>query len=285
MRIDIIEFERELQSSFLKTQKTIKKIYCYNSGLGYSDELKKAMNDLFKEMRQIDIPQLKLQELNEALQNTVHGINNKININDIRDVGKKLSDEVSAIAGAHSEEIRQLREFDFSSVFANEFINSGSLKESIDTAYEIVQKKFSETEIDDNKLEPKFSSAEELEEAINEHICNLKGFQERFAKWSQNKKIQYFIIWRIICFLWLNFYQPYFQDNIGKPATSYIVSNVKELPEKGAKIVCQLKQNIDAIILENIIHYYKVSFIDEDGNVKEGYVAKKNLKVLDEGEG
>lgn len=283
MGIDIIEFERELQNGFHKTQKTIKKIYRYNSGLRYSDELKKVMNNLFKEMRQIDVPQLNLQEVNEALQNiAVHGIDNKMSIDDIQGVGKKISEAVSAIAEAHSEEIQQLGSFDFRSVFIDKFINSGSLKESIDTAYKITQDKFGGTEVD--ALESDFSSVEELEEAVNEHISNPKGFQERIANWSQKKKIQYFIIWQIICFLWVNFCQPYFQDNIGKPVTSYIISNVKELPEKGAKVVCQLKQNIEAIILENTIYYYKVSFIDEDGKVREGYVAKKNLKVLDEEE-
>lgn len=284
MEINIIEFGSELQKSFREIQKNIQKISYYNFGLGYSDKFQKDLNNLFKEMRQVDVPQLKLQELNEALQNTVHGINNKINIsiNDIEDVSKKLSEAISSAAGEYQEEIRRLGSFDFSSVFVDKFINSGYLKESIDTAYEIAQDKFSETE--GYTLESSFSSAEELEEAVNEHINNPKGFQERLANWSQKKKIQYFIIWQIICILWSNFCQPYFQENIGIPVTSYIVSKVKELPEKGAKVICQLKQNVEAIILENASYYYKVSFIDEDGNVREGYVAKKNLKILNKEE-
>ena len=61
-----------------------------------------------------------------------------------------------------------------------------------------------------------------------------------------------------------------------------IVSNVKELPEKGAAIVCQLKENIEAYITENTNYYYKVSFIDENGVEREGYVAKRNLKIIQE---
>ena len=243
----------------------------------------KELNNIQKRLRkELEIYQYQWVEL--AFQDMLNGTENMANWNSIESVNMKLSESIISIADVQSEQLRHIGNIDFSRILLSEFINSGSLRKSIDTAYEIVQEKFSETEIEDNKLESEFSSAEELEEAVNEHINNPRGFQERFANWSQKKKIQYFIIWRIICFLWSNFCQPYFQDNIGKPVTSYIVSNVKELPEKGAKVVCQLKQNIEAIILENTIYYYKVSFIDENGNVREGYVAKKNLKVLDEEE-
>ena len=199
----------------------------------------------------------------------------------IQSMSKDLSETVIS---ARAKKPVSLSKIDFTPVFVNEFINSGSLKESIETAYEIAQEEINEKEVTENTLESDFSSIEELEEVVNEHISNPKGFQERIANWSQEKKIKYFIIWQLICFLWMNFCQPYFQANIGMPAMSYIVSNVKELPEKGAKVICQLKQNVEAIILENTSYYYKVSFIDEDGNVREGYVAKKNLKVLNEDE-
>mgnify|MGYP003231689448 CR=1 FL=1 len=65
---------------------------------------------------------------------------------------------------------------------------------------------------------------------------------------------------------------------------TYVESNVKELPEKGAKIVAQLKENIEATIIENTNYYYKVTFTDEDGVQREGYVAKRNLKIIKEPE-
>ena len=55
---------------------------------------------------------------------------------------------------------------------------------------------------------------------------------------------------------------------------TYIESNVKEFPQKGAEIVCIIKENVEAIILEDTNYYYKVSFTDENGETKEGYVAK-----------
>lgn len=201
------------------------------------------------------------------------------------DSKKAVSKNISeTIDDARMEKLHYLSKIDFTPVFVDEFIKSGSLYAAIDTAYEISQKKIHEIETEDNESQSELLSSEEVTKAVIEHIDNPEGFQERLANWSEKKKIQYFIIWQIICVLWANFCQPYFQDNIGKPVTSYIVSNVKELPEKGAKVICQLKQSIEAIILENSSYYYKVSFIDEDGIKREGYVAKKNLKVLDEEE-
>ena len=52
--------------------------------------------------------------------------------------------------------------------------------------------------------------------------------------------------------------QPYLQENLGRPVMTYVVSNVKELPQKGAKIVAQLRQNIEATIVENT--NYSMSF-------------------------
>ena len=64
--------------------------------------------------------------------------------------------------------------------------------------------------------------------------------------------------------------------------TAYVVSNVKELAEKGAKIIGQIHENIEAIIIENTNYYYKVTFTDENGETKEGYVAKRNLKTIEQ---
>lgn len=65
---------------------------------------------------------------------------------------------------------------------------------------------------------------------------------------------------------------------------TFVVSNVKELPQKGAKIVAQLRQNIEATIVENTNYYYKVTFTDENGIQREGYVAKRNLKIVEQPE-
>ena len=42
------------------------------------------------------------------------------------------------------------------------------------------------------------------------------------------------------------------------PVMAYIESNVKDLPQKGAAIICQIKEGVEAIIIENTNYYYKV---------------------------
>lgn len=112
-------------------------------------------------------------------------------------------------------------------------------------------------------------------EALQQQADDPKGFQERFADWSDSKKKKYYIIIGIIIFIWSNFIVPYFQDNVGKPVTAYSISKVKELPESAGEVISELKENIEAIIVEDVPYYYKVIYTNEDGNTVEGYVAKK----------
>ena len=43
----------------------------------------------------------------------------------------------------------------------------------------------------------------------------------------------------------------------------------------------RFKKNVEAIITENTNYYYKVIYTDEKGEKREGYVAKRNLRVID----
>ena len=44
------------------------------------------------------------------------------------------------------------------------------------------------------------------------------------------------------------------------------------------------KSLMSVTIIENTNYYYKVTFTDEDGVQREGYVAKRNLKIIKEPE-
>lgn len=127
-----------------------------------------------------------------------------------------------------------------------------------------------------------FNSNEEIVEALQEQADNPIRFQEKFAEWSDAKKKKYFIVICIIAFIWNNFFGPYFQDTIGKPVAAYVVSKVREIPEVAGEIIDELKVGIKAIITEDVPYYYKVQYTDEEGNIKEGYVAKKNIEVLED---
>ncbi len=129
-----------------------------------------------------------------------------------------------------------------------------------------------------------FTTDEEIIEALQEQEADPIGFQEKVANWSEKKKKKYYIVIGIIVFIWTNFIAPYFQDNIGKPVVAYTISKVRELPETAGKVIDELMEGIEGFITEDVPYYYKVTYTDENGEEKEGYVAKKNLKVIDESE-
>lgn len=281
MEKDFFELVDTIIEQFENMQKKIYRLYGYGSSLKYYEYLKKSVYGSFKNIvgaSNIDIPQ---SDLNDMQPNIMQNrMKNVVKYDLLKEVGLKLSETVNALGVTQKEQIQKLSEIDFGSMFYKKFVDSASFKESIDIAYDIVQEELDEVDRKSNIFKSDFSSAKELEETVKEHINNFTSFQEKLSEWTEKKKKRYFIYFMILYFLWGNFCQPYFQQNIGIPATAYVVSNVKERPQKRAKIICQLKENVKAIILESLIYYYKVSFTDEDGNAREGYVSKINLKLL-----
>ena len=183
----------------------------------------------------------------------------------------------SVIAG----QINQLESINYGKIFSQKKKKNGTFKEAVDAAYESLQ----EENISENvELETDFASEQEIQDTINDQMNNPVGFQERVANWAAEKYKKYFIVINFWLLTWGIFIQPYLQENVGLPVMTYVASDVKELPEKGAKIVTRLKKNIEATIIKNTNYYYKVTFIDEDGVRKEGYVAKRNLKIIEEPE-
>lgn len=130
-------------------------------------------------------------------------------------------------------------------------------------------------------LETDFKNTQELQDALEEQASDPVGFQERVANWTESKKKKYFIAVMILYFIWNTFLQPYIQENIGVPVTAWVVSNIRELPEKTSQLVGELKNDIEAVIIENVPYYYKVSFTDENGYVKEGYVSKRSVRLIE----
>lgn len=195
-----------------------------------------------------------------------------------------LESMIGQITDMQKEQLQKFKEIDFTAIFSSmyesiENCTLQNLRNVVDAAYEVVQEQ--EDSLGDDT---DFLSVEEVKEAIDEQINNPKGFQQKVKEWSEKKIIRYYIIWKLICFLYSNFLQPYFQQNVGLPVTTWVVSNVKELPQKGAEVICQIKEGVEAVIVENTNYYYKVSFTDENGVKQEGYVAKKNLKLIEQNE-
>lgn len=133
-----------------------------------------------------------------------------------------------------------------------------------------------------SELETDFADEQELQEALEEESTDQEKFLKRIKNWAEEKKKKY-KIYKFIMFIVVNvFLLPYLQENIGKTVMTKVVSCVKQAPEKGAEIIYKLKDGIQAIITENTNYYYKVRFTDENGVEREGYVAKKNLRVIEE---
>ena len=129
-----------------------------------------------------------------------------------------------------------------------------------------------------------FKTDKEIIEALQEQEMDPVGFQERIANWSEKKKKKYYIVLLILGFIWANFIAPCFQDSIGKPVVAYTISKVRKFPEIASNVIDELGEGVEGFITEDVPYYYKVTYTDENGEEREGYVAKKNLKVIEEPE-
>ncbi len=248
--------------------------------LKVSESYKQSMEEIGRQFSAINIAEESRRRL-DIIQNigklliSVSTIDTARSIQNLQESMKIFTDSV--IAG----QINQLESINYGKIFSQTLQKNGTFKEAVDAAYESLQ----EENISENvELETDFASEQEIQDTINDQMNNPVGFQERVANWAAEKYKKYFIVINFWLLTWGIFIQPYLQENVGLPVMTYVASDVKELPEKGAKIVTRLKKNIEATIIKNTNYYYKVTFIDEDGVRKEGYVAKRNLKIIEEPE-
>ncbi|MGN8921942.1 hypothetical protein ACTNB0_12780 [Lachnospiraceae bacterium HCP28S3_F9] len=261
-----MEIDRAIKASFVLPKMEV-------------DRAIKALNMQAK----IDISNIRKGVMTDAMASSLKEWNNTLRLFEksyANESLKIISESMKTFSKSiRDSQVEQLCKIDYTKLFVDAMSQSDSLSQVAKKAYSMVQDDFTE----ETDLNESFTE-EEIQEALREQVSNPDGFQTRVAKWTEKKKVQFFIIWNLLLFIWANFCQPYFQEKIGIPVTAYVVSNVKELPQKGANIICQLKQNIEAIVIEDTNYYYKVRFIDENGEEREGYVAKRNLKEIDEEE-
>lgn len=181
-----------------------------------------------------------------------------------------------------AEQIQQINQFNGYKNIAEALNSYGPVKDVIDSIYSSLDLDDEEENIAD--LETDFADEQELQSALEEEFTDENKFAERIKNWAKEKikKYQIYKIKIVISFLLNVFIYPYLGEYVGKPVMTKVVSIVKEAPEKGAEMICRLKDGVQAIIMENTNYYYKVKFTDENGVEREGYVAKKNLKVIEE---
>ena len=270
----MIKVDEDLIKGFIKVQKNINRIY--GCCLDTFARMEKTVQDLYRGT----IVDMDISELNTAMQDVFpNGMRGMMDYNSVKKMGEKLSEAVSDYA-AHAEQPHQVSKIDLSPTFISEFINSGFFKDSVYIAYKMTYKESGQAGDEANRLGSGFSDIEKLEHDICECINKPKYFHEKFTRWPLKKKIRYYKINQILCFLCACFIQSYIQGNIGLPVVAHKVSTVKRMPRAGADVLFKLTEDTEAIILENSIRYYRIAFFDEDGIKREGYVAKKNVRLL-----
>lgn len=248
-----------VSKSYKQSMESFKEIGRQFSAINMAEEYRRSMDSL--------------QNIAKSLM-SVSTIDTACLIRNLQESMKLFTDSVI------SEQISQLESIDYGKIFSQTLEANGTFKDAVDAAYEAIQE---EENVPENvELETDFASEQEIQDTLNDQMNNPVGFQERVANWASEKYKKYFILINFWIFMWGIFIQPYLQENVGLPAMTYVVSNVKELPQKGAKIVSKLKENTEATIIENKNYYYKITFTDENGVQREGYVAKRNLKIIEE---
>ena len=211
-----------------------------------------------------------LQELSNTLVNYER--------NEIFSSLNAISDSMKVFASSYiSEQLEDIQKIDVSKLVSDNLSSLLHFTELVNAAYSSIQ---NEPGADKNNIVN--IEAEEFAENLQEQISNPVGFQEKVANWTEEKKKKHYICWIIVSFILSVFVIPYLQENFGLPVMTKVASVVKELPAKGAKIIDWLEEGFKAFITEDTNYYYKVSFIDVNGEYKEGYVAKRNLIVIEE---
>lgn len=272
----LIKADEALVKSFNKIQKSVNRIYGGSLEPKTYDTMEKPIQDLYVET----VANINMGELNAAMYDAFpNGMRYMIGYDSVIMAGAKLSETVSAYA-SYAEQPYRLSEIDFILVFINEFINSDFFSFSINIACKMAWKELEQEEDEVNRPGSELSDMEELEDAIYECINEPRFFREKFTGLNLKKKLQYCRIIHILCFLCAFFIRQYTKVDIGSLVVAHKVSNVRKMPQAEAEVICRMKENTEAIILENVILYYKIAFIDEDGIKKEGYVIKRNLRLL-----
>lgn len=267
-----------------KTKENIKKMQNLSLTIdnsAYAESVKQMgamLNNFAKAMIDV-LPDTKL--INESLRYSIGSIAKTMSSYNYTATFEGMSQMAKELAATLSkmqiEQLKVLSQTDFKQLYSHANYHNKSFDDLIDLAYD--------TTVAETKVSP--LTKEDLKTTLNtakENNSKWKNINILLCNHIDKFKKENYIFYIIIMIFIQCFFAPWFADEVGKPVMSKIVCSVKNLPEKGAEIICYLEQNIEAIITENQNYYYKVSFIDENGTEREGYVAKRNLKIIDQEE-
>lgn len=189
---------------------------------------------------------------------------------------RSISDTMNSLTSSFAyNQIKELQNLDYSSILKSACENARSMMELIDTSYLKIQDELSfDFEQDDEDFN-------DFKDSIPKQMSDPIGFQEKIGEWAESKKRKYYIYVSLFMFVYTTFIQPYIQEYIGKPFMTAIMSNVKKEPSKNSEVINKIEEGVEVFVSEDTKYYYKVIFINDDGEIKEGYVAKRNLKEVE----
>lgn len=240
-------------------------------------KMENMLNNFTKAMLN-NLPDINL--INKSLQHSIGSIakimssyNYTLALEGMTQTVKELSASLSKL---QTEQLKTLSKINFNKTNCD--FHSKEFDDLVDLAYKAtVNDAVADTDISKDELKESFVE-------LQHHSTHWKDFNIWLHDNVDKYIREHYIFCIIMSFLLARIFFPWFDEAIGKHVIPKATSLVKELPEKGAEIICHLEQNIEAIITESQNYYYKVSFIDENGIEREGYVAKRNLKIIDKEE-
>lgn len=213
------------------------------------------------------------QSLQSSLKDFSHTVAQFQSTYDIEIMRQSISEMAKTLSNMQTEQLKAISQIDFKKI--NFDFHSKEFDDLVDLAYEATTEDTSDVTVSKEELKETFIESQKDDSSWKKFNIQLYDGMEKFKK-------THFIFYIIMTLLIQHIFFSWFDETIGKHVIPKTTSIVRELPEKGSEIICHLKQNIEAIIVENQNYYYKVSFIDENGIEREGFVAKRNLKIIDQ---
>ena len=153
-----------------------------------AESLRKTM-DLYAK---INASYLTNDLFSDSMRNTIESLAQSFKAYEqmnIAESAKAIAESINAMSKSlRLEQLKQLQQIDFSCMFADIVPKSTSLSDIVETAYSRVQNELEE----DCDGDDSFTEAE-IQEVLTEQATDSKGFQAKFANWTEKKKIQFFV--------------------------------------------------------------------------------------------
>lgn len=181
-----LEPYKKAHSTIMTNANKIMKIYSSYSQIemnGIVESLQKTM-DLYAKINMICSIS---DQFSDSMRKTIESFVQFFRVNEqisILESAKVIEESMNAISESFAlEQLKQLQLTDFSTMFSYVIPKTTSLSDIAEIACFLVQDEMKEESDENDSFE-----GEEIQEALIEQATNPKGFQARFADWTEKKK-------------------------------------------------------------------------------------------------